>query len=257
MTNEIYCSAATVATNIDPSQVPDLVVPAPPSDLAALIRQYRSVRSAVVVQAMKAWLQRAGSDLPDPDRRGIALGTATGAGPDIEEFLDESIRLGDHLVNPAKFPMTVHNAAAGNAAIAAHCRGPNIVVSEGIHSVWSALTAAHALLHDNSADIMFVGGFESQRLANGSTGTIAAFIALSAGTAIFGENRIASPNTRSHWAGVLPRPQGHADSPEDPHPCEVGAASVMALVKFANTFAPAHGGAAAMGVVDESEAVAR
>jgi 3-oxoacyl-[acyl-carrier-protein] synthase II len=258
MTNEIHCSTATMAASFDLSQGANLAVaPEPPSDLAALVRRYRSSRSAVVVQALQAWLERAGPDLPDPDRRGIALGTATGAGPDIEEFLEESIRLGDHLVNPALFPMTVHNAAAGNAAMAAQCRGPNVVVSAGTESEWSALTAAHALLCDNSADIVFVGGFESQRRANGRTDTIAALIGISADPAMLGGNYLAPLLMQLHRARVLPRPVACSGSSEDPLPSDAGATSVAALIKFANTFAPEPAGAAEPGGADEAEAGAR
>lgn len=234
MTTEIHCSTAAVAADFDLGPVADLATAPPPSsDLTALVRRYRSARSAVLVQAVQSWLRLAGPDLPGPDRRGIVLGTATGAGPDIEEFLDESIRLGDHLVNPALFPMTVHNAAAGNAAIAGRCRGPNVVVSAGTESVWSALAAARALVGDGSADIVFVGGFESQRLANGTTGTVAALIAIGADQAALGGNHLA-PLTRQ----LLRASMGSSGDTD-----ETGAASVAALVRFANAFAPEPAGA--------------
>ncbi|WP_165945571.1 beta-ketoacyl synthase chain length factor [Micromonospora sp. KC606] len=258
MTNEIHCSTATIAADFDLSQVANLTAPPePPADLAALVRRYRSSRSAVVVQALRGWLQRANPDLPEPDRRGIVLGTATGAAPDIEEFLEESIRVGDHLVNPALFPMTVHNAAAGNAAIAARCRGPNVVVSAGIESVWSALVAARGLLRDNSADVVFVGGFESRRLANGTTGTVAALIAVSADPTTLGANHLAPLSMQLHRAGVLPRPSADAGSSEEFLPSDPGATSVVALVRFANAFASKPAGVTEPGGVDEAEAVVR
>jgi 3-oxoacyl-[acyl-carrier-protein] synthase II len=244
MNNEIHCSTVTIAASFDLGRAaPPAVVPEPPSGLAALVRRYRSVRSAVVVQAIQGSLQRAGSGLPDPGRRGIALGTATGAGPDIEEFLEESIRRGDHLVNPALFPGTVHNAAAGNAAIAARCRGPNVVVSAGNESAWSALSAARALVQDGCADFMFVGGFESRRLADGTTGTVAALIAISTDPAILGGTHLAPLSTRAR----------RADGPPD----DTGAAGVAALLGFAGVFAPEPAGAAKSGGVAEAEAATR
>lgn len=258
MKKEIHCSTAAVAAGFDLSPGANLTVaPEPSSDLPALVRRYRSSRSAVVVQALQAWLARAGPDLPDPDRRGIALGTATGAGPDIEAFLDEAIRLGDHLANPALFPMTVHNAAAGNAAVAAQCRGPNLVVSAGAESGWSALAAADALLRDNSADVVFVGGFESQRLANGTTATIAALIAISADPAMLGGSYLAPLIMQLHRARVPPRPAACSGSTEDLLPSDAGASSVAALVSFANAFAPEPAGAAEPGGVDVAQAGAR
>ncbi|MFI7080640.1 beta-ketoacyl synthase chain length factor [Micromonospora sp. NPDC049903] len=235
MTNEIHCATAAVAATFDLGRfAPLTAAPAPSGDLPALVRRYRSARSAVVVQALQTWLDRAGAELPAPERRGIALGTETGAGPDIDAFLDESIRRGDHLVNPALFPMTVHNAAAGNAAIAAQCRGPSVVVSAGTDSVWSALDTARALLVDGSADIVFVGGFESQRLSDGGTGTVAAFIALSTDPTALGESHLAPLTAQLHRAGVAAGPAAAR-----PGPSEGGDGGGMAaLVGFANTFAP-------------------
>nr|ACH85584.1 putative 3-oxoacyl-ACP reductase [Actinomyces sp. Lu 9419] len=192
MTNPIHCSQATVAADFDPGQIAELAVaPEPTSDLAPVLRRFRSPRSAVLAQSMQAWLQRAGSGLPPPERRGIVVGTATGASPDIEGFLGEAIRVGDHLVNPALFPMTVHNAAAGNAAIVGGCRGPNVVVSAGGGSVWSAMSAAQDLLRDGAAEVVFVGGVESQRLPDGVIGTIAAFVAISTDPASLGAAHLA------------------------------------------------------------------
>ncbi|MEU5550066.1 MULTISPECIES: beta-ketoacyl synthase N-terminal-like domain-containing protein [unclassified Micromonospora] len=243
MTTEIHCATASVAATFELSPVAHLTgVPAGSSDLPALVRRYRSARSAVVVHALQAWLQDAEADLPAPERRGIALGTETGAGPDIDEFLDESIRRGDHLVNPALFPMTVHNAAAGNAAIAAQCRGPSVVVSAGADSVWSALDTARALLVDGSADLVFVGGFESQRLPDGTTGTLAAFTALSTEPAALGRRHLGPLAAQSHRAGVASRPG----------PREAGdGAGMAALVGFANAFTPepVAAGAVAAGAV--------
>ncbi|MFI0469630.1 beta-ketoacyl synthase chain length factor [Saccharopolyspora sp. 5N102] len=256
MTNEIHCSLATVAADFDLGRVAELAVaPEPTSDLAPLLRRYRSPRSAVVVQGVWAWLQRAGSELPPPVRRGIVLGTATGASPDIEGFLDESIRVGDHLVNPALFPMTVHNAAAGNAAIVGQCRGPNVVVSAGNESARSALSTAQALLCDGAADVVFVGGVESQRLANGETGTIAALIVISADPAPLGGAYLAPLTARLHQADVPSR--SAVREPSDSLPSDADEASAAALVEFANAFAADSSGAAEPGGNDDAEEVAR
>lgn len=224
MKKEIHCSSATVAADFDLGQVARLTATlAPPNDLTALLRRYRSARAAVLVQCLQTWLQRAEADLPAPDRRGIVLGTATGAGADIEFFLEESVRVGDHLVNPALFAVTVHNAAAGSAAIAGQCRGPNVVLSAGTESVWSALSTAQSLLRDNSADLVFVGGVESHRLADGATGTIATFIALCADPAPLGGLYLAPLAALRHRAEIVTRS---------------AVAPVAALVDFAHAFAP-------------------
>jgi 3-oxoacyl-[acyl-carrier-protein] synthase II len=236
MTREIYCARAVIAADFDlgPLLSP-LLSPEPLSELAALVRRYRSSRSAVVVGTLRSWIHNAAAELPPPPRRGIVLGTAAGAGADITEFLVQTVRLGDHLVNPALFPMTVHNAVSGNAAIAAQCQGPNVVVSAGDRSAWSALDAARDLLLDGSADIVFVGGFESQPSRTGTPGTVAVITAVSTDPAAVGRYRLEPPSVQRTTA---PRPGARPNDPDPPAEVEADRASLAALVAFAENFAP-------------------
>lgn len=232
-TTDIFCSTAALAMNFDADRDRSL-----PADLLAddelrrLERRYRSQQAAVVVHAFQCWLERAESALPDPARRGVVLGSATGAGPDIEIFLDNSISAGDHLVNPALFPMTVHHAAAGIAAIAAECRGPNVVVSAGLGSAWSALDAAAALLHDGNADLVFVGGFESQPLAAGRRGTVAAVVAIASDPEPLGRSYLAPLTT---VLDATERTSGTSPTEEDGDG-RSGPARIAALVDWAAAF---------------------
>jgi 3-oxoacyl-[acyl-carrier-protein] synthase II len=235
MTSDIFCSTATVATTFDVACDPLLVVDLLPGDeLRKLERRYRSQAAAVVVHAFQTWRQRAGSVLPDPARRGVVLGSATGAGPDIEIFLDNSISVGDHLVNPGLFPMTVHHAAAGIAAIAAECQGPNVVVSAGLGSAWAALDAACAFLRDGGADLVFVGGFESQTRAPDTRGSVAAVVALAAAPATLGRSYRAPLSALLGGAD----PQHLAAGAEDGADERSSPARIAALVAWAEVFAP-------------------
>ena len=232
MTSDIFCSTAAIATSFDvacdPCLAADLLSD---RELRTLERRYRSQCAAVVVHAFQSWLRRAGSALPDPASRGVVLGSATGAGPDIELFLDNSISVGDHLVNPGLFPMTVHHAAAGIAAIATECRGPNVVVSAGLGSAWSALDAACAFIDDRSAELVFVGGFESQALAPDTRGTVAAVVALASAPATLGRSYLAPLSTLLDGMDRPPVEEG-ADE-------RSGKARIAALVSWAEVFAPA------------------
>lgn len=143
--------------------------------LSRLDRRFRSRRAGVVAVAIERWREVAKpSDTPAPDRCAIVLGTETGAAADIERFLAEAITRGDAVVNPGLFPWTVHNAAAGVAAIAALCRGPNIVLSSGTETGRSTILTAVAQLEAGCADLVYCGVYES----TDAGGTIAAITAL-------------------------------------------------------------------------------
>lgn len=235
MTSTVVCSVPSAASSFALGVLGASVPPVePPDELAVLTRRFRSTRSAVVVQCTQACLRAAGTPLPAAERRGLVLGTTTGAGADIERFLADAVHTGDHLANPALFPVTVHNAAAGHAAMAGDCRGPNIVLSAGRPSVWVALDTALAVLADGSADLVLTGGFESRRLADGTIGTLAVLVALSGSAAALSGRTVALSTLQE-----LRRSLSHPESePSDDRPVPKAttadrAGSLIELVGFA------------------------
>lgn len=186
---KIYYATASIASDKPINQLSGEGLPELDRDrLHVLERRFRSKRLAVVVAALERWLEAAGkAELPDPQRRGIVLGTETGAGADIERFLAESVEKGDAIVNPGLFPYTVHNAAVGAAAIAADCRGPNIVISSGALSYRSAFQQSLALLEAGRSDLVYCGVYES---SGDSEGTVASITALASRPEFLGRNYI-------------------------------------------------------------------
>lgn len=155
-------------------------------------RRFRSRRSALVAASVERWLETASPEvLPKPERRGLVLGTETGAGADIERFLAESIGRGDAIVNPGLFPWTVHNSAVGAAAIVAKCLGPNIVLSAGAQSGDAAVLQAVALLESGAADLMFCGVYECK---SANSGTVVAITALATQRKYLGSSYLGSKN---------------------------------------------------------------
>ena len=187
--SEIYHATASIASDHPIFPANGDSWPEIDSDhLQKLDRRFRSRRSAVVVAAYERWLEAAEiAELPDPHRRGFVLGTETGAGADIERFLSESIEKGDAIVNPGLFPWTVHNAAVGAVAIAATCRGPNIVMSSGAQSGHSAFQQSIALLKAGFADFIYCGIYETR---GDSAGTIASITALASKPEFLGKNYV-------------------------------------------------------------------
>lgn len=186
---KIYYATASLASdypidNWSGERLPELDI----ERLQALSRRFRSKRATVVVAAFERWLEEAkNANLPAPQRRGIVLGSETGASADIERFLTESVEKGDAIVNPGLFPWTVHNSAVGAAAIATECRGPNIIISSGALSYNSAFQQSIALLETGCADLVYCGVYES----NGdSEGTVASITALATRPEFLGKNYV-------------------------------------------------------------------
>lgn len=99
--------------------------------------------------------------VPPPAGRAIVVGSRTAAYRETLQFAAEIESLGPALVNPALFPPTVMNAAAGIAAIEHRCEGPNVTVTDGVQSALDALVQGADLVAGGRADIAFVGGFET------------------------------------------------------------------------------------------------
>ncbi|MEV6070916.1 beta-ketoacyl-[acyl-carrier-protein] synthase family protein [Nocardia sp. NPDC052001] len=90
-------------------------------------------RYAIMASAMAlADAGLAGAERPAP-RIGVVLGTGLGPLASIEEFVVPLVDSGPESANPAVFPNTVYNAAAGQVAM-----------KLGLTGVTSTLTAAHA-----------------------------------------------------------------------------------------------------------------
>ncbi|GAA1930488.1 beta-ketoacyl synthase N-terminal-like domain-containing protein [Streptomyces sodiiphilus] len=97
--------------------------------------------TALAVSAFGNLLESCAPGLLDrPERVGLVLGTGSGSVQSIMDFTRDSLT-GErpYLVDPARFPNTVMNRAAGQSAIWHGIKGPNTTVSAG----W--LTGLHVL----------------------------------------------------------------------------------------------------------------
>ncbi|EIV94863.1 beta-ketoacyl-[acyl-carrier-protein] synthase family protein [Frankia sp. QA3] len=86
------------------------------------------------------------------ERVGVVLGTGLGPMRSIEDFLLPVLAGEPSHANPAVFPNTVFNAAAGQVAMATGARGPASTATAGNAAGASALTIAHDLLRSGRAD---------------------------------------------------------------------------------------------------------
>src|SRR3954470_11147859 len=101
-------------------------------------------------------------DAPEVRARiGLVLGTSTGSVQSITEFTrDTFVRERPYLVNPANFPSTVMNNAAGRTAIWYGVRGPNSTIAAGHLTGLVALRYASRLIRLGYVDTLLVGAVE-------------------------------------------------------------------------------------------------
>jgi 3-oxoacyl-[acyl-carrier-protein] synthase II len=97
----------------------------------------------------------------DPSRIGVVLGTSTGSVKSATDFIRETlVNEKPYLVNPALFPNTVMNCAAGNAAIWHRLRGVNSTISAGHLSGLLGMRYATVAIRAGRADAIVAGGVE-------------------------------------------------------------------------------------------------
>lgn len=110
--------------------------------------------------AQLLFAQRPFSDA-ERDRSGFVLGTSTGSIRSTSEFTrDTFIQERPFLVNPALFPNTVMNCAAGQCAIWFKARGINATIAGGRLSGFMSLQYASMMLRQKYVDLLYAGAVE-------------------------------------------------------------------------------------------------
>ncbi|WP_306364880.1 beta-ketoacyl-[acyl-carrier-protein] synthase family protein [Nocardia sp. CC227C] len=109
---------------------------------------------AVAASAMA--LAHAGLDpaAHDPDRVGVVLGTGLGPVESLERFTVPVLESGVTAGNPAVFPNTVYNAAAGQVSMLLGVRGPTSTLTAAHAAGASALGVGFDLLRSGAADAL-------------------------------------------------------------------------------------------------------
>jgi 3-oxoacyl-[acyl-carrier-protein] synthase II len=156
-----------VATALDPDVWP---VPqqagalVPGYDVRALLgrKGTRSMDRAtgLAVATVGALLRSAGGELPT-GALALVLGTGTGSVQSIMDFTRDSLtQEKPYHVDPARFPSTVMNCAAGQCAIWHGLRGPNTTIAGGRATGLLALNYALRLRRGGHADAVLCGSVE-------------------------------------------------------------------------------------------------
>ncbi|MFE6920994.1 beta-ketoacyl-[acyl-carrier-protein] synthase family protein [Nocardia sp. NPDC057663] len=108
------------------------------------------------VAASRMALDDAGLDLSaqDRDRIGVILGTGLGPVESLERFTIPVLESGAAAANPAIFPNTVYNAAAGQVSMLLGVRGPTSTLTSAHAAGATALGVAYDLLRGGVADAL-------------------------------------------------------------------------------------------------------
>ncbi|GLZ77834.1 3-oxoacyl-ACP synthase [Actinorhabdospora filicis] len=147
-----------------PSTPPPGVLDAHGFDLAAELgtKGTRSMDRAtgLAVCATARLLAASGGDVPR-DRSAVIIGTTNGSLGTILDFTETTYTAPKpYLVNPARFPVTVMNYAAGQCAIRHGVTGPNITLAGGRNAVALAFIYAARLIRAGRADDVLCGATE-------------------------------------------------------------------------------------------------
>ncbi|MFJ8147790.1 beta-ketoacyl synthase N-terminal-like domain-containing protein [Streptomyces sp. NPDC096094] len=119
--------------------------------------------TAIAVATTGMLLETAGGGLADdrPDDVGMVLGTGHGSVQSIMDFTRDSLTGEKPFhVDPARFPNTVMNRAAGQSAIWHTLRGPNATVAGGALTGLLALNYASRLLRRRHCEAVLCGAVE-------------------------------------------------------------------------------------------------
>jgi len=120
-------------------------------------------RSGLALIACGRALEDSGLRVDDGNRHriGVTLGTTWGSLKSMSDYTKESLlEERPYLVNPALFPNTVMNCAAGQAAIWYGLKGPNATIAGGQLAFLSVLVYAANALRCGYADIILAGAVE-------------------------------------------------------------------------------------------------
>jgi 3-oxoacyl-(acyl-carrier-protein) synthase len=96
-----------------------------------------------------------------PEGAGIVVSNAYGSLEAITELDRVAVLEDARYINPARFPLTVSNSAAGYASIWEELRAVNVCVSDGNCGALDAVACADVFLEHRRAGALLVGGAEA------------------------------------------------------------------------------------------------
>jgi 3-oxoacyl-[acyl-carrier-protein] synthase II len=134
------------------------------------VKDYMSAREAgrmdrfaqlAVGAASLAWDEANCSELPNPERVGVIIGSGIGGLSTIEREHDNFKAYGPRRVSPFMVPKLMPNAAAGAVAMKFRTFGPNFAPTSACATGAHAVGEAYRYIKSGLADAMIAGGSEA------------------------------------------------------------------------------------------------
>lgn len=136
-----------------------------PPELAPTPRQLRAEDRCthLALAAARLAVQDSGLDLTgeDPDRVGVALGSAIGGIDTWEENVRINVERGPGHIRARFIPMAMVNSAAARLSIEFGARGPSLAPVAACASGAEALVAGARMIESGEADVVIAGGSEA------------------------------------------------------------------------------------------------
>ncbi|MBE1491996.1 beta-ketoacyl synthase N-terminal-like domain-containing protein [Plantactinospora soyae] len=125
--------------------------------------------TGIAIATVGMLLDQCGPELVgEPERIGLVLGTSSGSVQSIMDFTRESLTGARPFhVDPARFPNTVMNRAAGQSAIWYGLKGPNTTIAGGSLTGLLALNYAVRLQRGGHSDLILCGAVEEYSVQRG------------------------------------------------------------------------------------------
>jgi 3-oxoacyl-[acyl-carrier-protein] synthase II len=111
--------------------------------------------------ASHAWDEARLSELPEPERVGVIIGSGIGGLSTIEREHDNFLAHGPRRVSPFMVPKLMPNAAAGAVAMKFRVFGPNFAPTSACATGAHAIGEAYRYVKTGLADAMIAGGSEA------------------------------------------------------------------------------------------------
>lgn len=146
------CRIAAEMDNFDPSKFLE------PKQIR---RTDKFIQYAIAAAKLAAEDAKLDMSKEDPERVGVAVGSAAGGFQSIEDQITVLHEKGPSKVSPFTVPMFIVNMAAGWISILHNAKGPNVC------NVTACATSAHSvgdafrIIERGEADVMFAGGSEA------------------------------------------------------------------------------------------------
>jgi len=146
------CKIAAEMYDFDPSKY---------MDFRAVKRTDRFIQFAIAASKLAVEDSKLDLSKEDPERVGVAVGSAAGGFQSIEDQFHVLMDKGPDRCSPFTVPMLIVNMTAGWVSMLHNAKGPNTCTVTACATSAHSIGDAYRIIERGEADIMFAGGSEA------------------------------------------------------------------------------------------------